>query len=404
MKRILVIVAILVAAAAIVMVGVLLRDRAFVPEGPAGTLPPPGTLPIAQNNPGGEGTGGVPAGQNGNNAGMLPIGGVTAVAQTAVVDYAVNTQGVIFMAPNGSVILASTTETIARAELGDMLDARFSPNGRWLIAKSGNSNFASWNLLDVAQKTWRAIQADTQEMTWSGDSSQLAYLGFRTGGSALNVYSPQTNSTRTLLNLSAPDLMLRSKDGSRMLLMDKPSSLVGGTVWQFSPSGNTLTPFATNVAGVEFLWGGVKSGGLLFTAGPTGGNLNIVNAEGAITQSTTFLTLPSKCVFGESAATSTIQNISDYLICAIPQDQQDLQERQLPDDYLKGKFGTVDTLYAINLFSGVLTQLLPASQSFSFDAANLKVYGDSLYFVNRNDRKLYRVPLSALAPSPEVAD
>jgi hypothetical protein len=183
--------------------------------------------------------------------------------------------------------------------------------------------------------------------------------------------------------------------------MDKPSSLVSGAIWDFSTASSKLTPFATNISGADILWGGPISGGLLFKAGPTGGTLTIVNSAGNAVQNTSFLTMTSKCVFGESAATSTISNIQRYLFCGIPQDQAIIKESQLPEDYLKGKFGTADALYAIDLVGGTLKPIIPASQNFNFDVANVKVYGENLYFVNRNDKKLYRASLSALTAGAE---
>jgi hypothetical protein len=410
MKRILIIVGILIAAVAVVTVGIFLRGNGTPPVGPSGNLPPGATLPIATNNgtgnPGGDGgTGDTPDNNLPNNNGNLPIAGISAVAQAAVIDYAINSQGVVFIASNGAVILASSTETVGQANFGNILSAQFSPNGKWLLVEAGNKDAATWNLLDVAKKTWKSIQANTSEMAWSQNSSQLAYLGRRTNGNTLNTYTPATGAIKTLLTLSAPDLKIVWKDASHILIMDRPSSLVSGSVWEFGTTAGTLTQFVTNTLGVDLLWGGVKSGGLLFKAGPTGGTLSVINSSGSALQGMSFLTLPSKCVFGESAATSTIQDIKDYLFCSIPQDQQAIKERQLPDDYFKGKFGTSDALYAINLLRGTVAPVVSASENFNFDGANLKVYGENAYFVNRNDRKLYRVSLSGLsAVGPAVGE
>ena len=404
MKRILIIVGILIAAVAIVVVGMLLRGKSAPPISPSGNLPTGGTLPIATDNGTGTSDG---DGDTGNTSGTgsigdnggLPIAGISVVAQAAVIDYVVNLRGVTLIASNGAIISASSTEAIGQANFGNILDARFSSDGKWLLVKSGSNDLAVWNLLDVAKKTWKSIQANTSEMVWSQNGSQLAYLARRTNGNTLNTYTPATGAIKTLLTLSAPDLRLRWKDASHILIMDQPSSLVPGTIWDFGMAGGTLTPFVTNISGAELLWGGSKSGGLLFKAGSTGGDLMLVNSGGGTVQSASFLTLPSKCVFGESAATSTIPDLASYLFCAIPQNQQIIKERQLPDDYLKGKFSTADALYAVNLLRGTFTPITPASESFSFDAANLKVYGENVYFVNRNDKKLYRVSLAALVAS-----
>ena len=203
--------------------------------------------------------------------------------------------------------------------------------------------------------------------------------------------------SNSLLTLSAPDLVIQWKDAAHIFLMGRPTSRVPGAIWEFGMAGSTLTPFADSAAAIDLLWGGARSGGLLFKGNAKGGALSMVNSTGGTTQNASFLTLPSKCYFGEKAATSTIADIANFLFCAVPQDQQMMKERPLPDDYLMGKFGTTDSLYAVNLLSGNLKQIVPAAQGLGFDVENMKVYGGDAYFVNRNDRKFYKVSLAALA-------
>lgn len=401
MKRILIIVGILIAAVAIVTIGMLLRGSTTPPAGPTGSLPDGATLPIAGNNGNGNGTtdggNGAISGPSAGPDGSLPVGGIGAVAQAAVIDYAVTSQGVSFLASNGAVFTPSSSEAVAQANFGDILGAHFSPDGKWLLVESGDNELSNWNLLDVGKKTWRSLPVNTSQMVWSPNGGQLAYLARRTNGDTLSVYTPATGAIKPLLGVFAPDLNLQWKDATHIFMLDKPSSLVPGPVLELNLTNSALKVFANNVSGAELLWGGARSGGLLFKAAPTGGTLSVVDSNGNTAQSASFLTLPSKCAFGESAATSSIQNISDYLFCGIPQDQQTIKERRLPDDYFKGEFATADTLYAVSLMTGQLVPLLQAAQTFGFDAANMKVHGENLYFVNRNDRKLYKVSLSALA-------
>ena len=401
MKRIFIIVGILIAAIAVVTAGMLLRGS-VAPEGPSGNEPTQGTLPIPGTGAGttGNGTGGTgtvgddPSGGTGN----LPVAGVSAIAQAAVIDYVVTAQGVTFIATNGAVISsASGTEPVAQANFGDLAGAWFSPDGKWLLVKSGTRDLVTWNILNVDKRTWKGIQVNTSEMVWSPNGTQLAYIARRTDGGALNTYSPTTGISKTLLTLSAPDLVIQWKDAAHIFLMGRPTSRVPGAIWEFGMAGSTLTPFADSAAAIDLLWGGARSGGLLFKGNAKGGALSMVNSTGGTTQNASFLTLPSKCYFGEKAATSTIADIANFLFCAVPQDQQMMKERPLPDDYLMGKFGTTDSLYAVNLLSGNLKQIVPAAQGLGFDVENMKVYGGDAYFVNRNDRKLYKVSLAALA-------
>ena len=396
MKRILIIVGIFLAAVGIVVAGVLLHGGSTAPSTPTRSLPG-GVLPLT-------GTGSNSTSKNAGNAadgGTAPgqsSASLTAVSQAAVLDYAQNPQmGLLMVDPSGAVILALSSETIvSQANFGKILGAWFAPDGKWLLVESGDPASSRWSLLNIAKKTWKDIVANTSEMEWSPAGDELAYFARRTNGSMLTVFDPQSNSTKSLLSLSAPDLTLRWENASHMLIMDRPSALVAGTIWSFSTTAGTLAPFATNVAGALVQWGAAQNSGLLFTAGPTGGTLAVVDSQGNIPVNTSFLTLPSKCAFGQGSTASGTVDLSDYFFCAVPQNKSLFQSHQLPDDYLKKEFGTVDALYAVNLSSGTTVPIVPVGQTFSFDAGDVKVYGDTLYFVNQNDRRLYGASLAGV--------
>jgi hypothetical protein len=108
------------------------------------------------------------------------------------------------------------------------------------------------------------------------------------------------------------------------------------------------------------------------------------------------LTLPSKCGFGDNGNGNTNPVLANYLFCAIPRDSGQLKESLLPDDYLKREFISNDSLYAVDLRSGGIFPVIPTSQTTSFDAENMRVYENDLYFVDRGTRKLYRAPLAAV--------
>lgn len=404
MKRVLIIIGILLIAAGIVLAGIFLRGGGKTGDAtPGGNLPTGGTLPISDSSQNGGGTNpdGTPINNGAGGVATTTSGEaiLTLISRASVWDYAVSPQmGMLFLDLNGSVTSVSSTETvIANANFGNITGGWFSPDGKWLLVRSGAIATSRWSLLDVAKKTWKDINANTSEMVWSPTGNQLAYFTRRTSGSTLSTYNPTTGATKALLTLSASDLTLRWQNLTHIFVMDRPSSLVPANVWDFSIGTGTFLPFATNVAGADIIWGGAQTGGLLFKAGPTGGTLSLVNAKGVVSQVANFLTLPSKCAFGDTpmASTSTPE-LADYLFCAIPPNGEGLKHRQLPDDYLKKVFGTSDIIYAIDLDVGIILPVTPASQTFSFDAGSVKVYGKSLYFINQHDRKLYRVSLDTI--------
>ena len=54
---------------------------------------------------------------------------------------------------------------------------------------------------------------------------------------------------------------------------------------------------------------------------------------------------------------------------------------------------TADDLYKIDLTSGDVEALI-ANPAILFDAANIAIRGNKLFFINRLDRKLYTISLN----------
>jgi hypothetical protein len=410
MKRILIIVLTLAIAAGIVLAGILLRGGGSE-EAPGGGLlsgSDGSFLPIGTG--GGAGTAGSDNGSDAPDSGGGA--GLSLVSQASVLDYAANpAEGLLVMDALGAVIsFASGAESIvARANFGEIQGAWFSPDGTWLLVRSGSSAATRWSLLDVAERTWRDVPASTDGMVWSPDGARVAYLTNRTSDAALTLLDPETGNIRTVLTLAAPDLMLAWRNAGNITLMERPSARTTGSIWGIATADGALTSVRTGVPGAHVLWDRSGERGLLFRAGPTGGVLELVDRNGNVGRAANFLTLPSKCVFGNSAtgsvgATTTAPELEDYVFCAIPRDAGLFRDSQLPDDYIKKEFSTSDILYAVDLVHGAILPVTAGSQTFTFDAANLKIYGNELYFTDRNTRKLYRVPLTEITGITEEED
>jgi len=79
-----------------------------------------------------------------------------------------------------------------------------------------------------------------------------------------------------------------------------------------------------------------------------------------------------------------------FLNCAVPRNSAQFSNSVLPDDYFKKSLTTADSFFRISLGDGSVTTI-SADQSKTFDATNVQIAGESLFFINRLDQKLYSI-------------
>ncbi len=385
MKKIVIIAGIVILAAIFVFAGIFLRSRQknAPPAGGGETTVQTRSLPNA---------GPAERGAGGSAAGSLPVSGVSNVANVAAVDFAVLDGGVIrYVDPSGEVIQVTETSStiLSSLKIPDLLDARFSYDGRKALFKSGDSNSPRWRVYDVDKNIWRELPLNARDVVWAPGDYRIAYVSRGFSSSVITTWDlGQKNSApQKRLALSAEDLTVNWAGPGALLFGERPSYAFAGTVWKYDLNRGSLSVFLDNAAGAEILWG--ENYGLLFTAhaGGGGGSLFLLGADGTPSQTFSFLTLPEKCAF--FSATSSAEQV----LCAVPADSRTFAAAALPDDYERGIWNTADNLYVVDLAGGGVVKLnLPAD--LSADATRIRVSGGAVYFLNRADKKLYKVLLS----------
>jgi hypothetical protein len=192
-------------------------------------------------------------------------------------------------------------------------------------------------------------------------------------------------------------------------------------VWAFNSQTGMLSPILYEVPGAESIWSNNTAFpyGLLFFTANGVNSLQLQALSGSLpTESLTFATLPSKCVFNtelmpistSTAATSSTSTASSsatsspkkataakttptstpYLAmyCGIPRSSSGFSSAHLPDDYNMMALFTSDGLYKVNTETGAIQPVWNALTQ-NMDVSDLKFFNDALFFVNRYDNKLY---------------
>ena len=201
----------------------------------------------------------------------------------------------------------------------------------------------------------------------------------------------------TLLTLHANDLSLQWLNKSTFILSDKPSVNNNGSIWLFNSQGGGLTPLVFEESGLEGIWShGTKTTGLVFSDSPSGQSQPLLLesvSTSLSSRSLTFSTLPSKCLFNNDSSSTATSSAYLALYCGIPRPSSNFASAHLPDDYNMMALFTSDDIYKVNTVNGQ-TQTLWSSQSQNVDASNLKIFNNTLFFVNRYNQELYGLVLS----------
>ena len=383
MKRTIFIIVAVLAAAGLVFLGIWFRSRGGQPPATGQGPEPGGSLPV------------VTGGANDLSPNASSSLTVATLSKNDVVDYAVNSAGeLVFIKSDGQVIRSSSTDVIVNSiKVNGLIAARFSRNGQKVLVKSGDTESPRWSVYDVPRNAWRQLDLQARDAIWAPGDLRIAYAGRRLSGTALSVWDLSSDRSRptVLSQLSAEDLEVQWMDANSLIVGERSSARVEGTLWVVPVRGGAWSVFAESIRGTMYLPNGTGKGLLFKSAGAVGGSLMLVGDNGEELERFSFLTLPSKCAFYKVAGTSTLP-ASEKLACAMPRDTRLMSGAELPDAYEKRSLMPIDNIFSIDLASGAFTSIIESSQ-FAFDATALKVYGSDIYFINRLDQKLYRLPL-----------
>ncbi|MBI2623302.1 MAG: hypothetical protein HYW65_01880 [Candidatus Liptonbacteria bacterium] len=413
MKRLLYLLIILAVAGAVVLAGFFLRYRNEpVAPSPAEEmageeLPAPELAPTETS---GGATAEMPPAPASPSEPVLLGDGLRILYQNPVFALApAPNGGVLVMGIDGAVAaVRDTAATLSPTPIAELQKALFSAGGVKALALFGDRTAPQAGVFDVASKTWQPFPFSIIDAAWSPNDSRAAYLARQNSGAVVLGVLDLANAKakpQELLRARFADITLAWPLPDLIFLQERPSAAVPARAWIFDMKKKMLAPFAEEQRGLAVRWpapagaSGPPGEWLAFAAGDAGrgGRLYLVSPQGTIREELTFLTLPQKCAsFGggaaPKAASAAPSSAPATLICAVPRDADTLNVSALPDAYWKRALFTEDVFLMINLATGA-TRTLFDDAARPLDADMLAVSGDTLYFINRYDQKLYSLQI-----------
>jgi len=373
-----------------------------------------GILPTVNNN----------LGQNTenqeNNNSLSQAGNIGIVYDNETKNYFVNNKNEVFVVDSfGKIIKVANgqSEIINDSNSGNPYQVLFSPSGEKILIDF--SDFIS--IFDLQNKNWR--QLDLNSFGPSFDLNNNVYY-FQKENAFNSIFkldlSKDSSKPQKLIQLNILDSYLISKNKDEIFIVSKPSSLAYGSVLLFNNQNKNVS-LVYEFPGLHFNWDPKTQNGVLLTSGELnkGGRFFWIN-KNLKTQELSFLTLPSKCIFNEeltktneglldqtstsltsssTSSTSTPKTTQastttkTFLICAVPRNQNELENKYITDDYLSHELYTEDDIYKVDLNSGE-TKIVFNDKTKSFDMDKLQLVNNRIFFINRFDKKLYSINLN----------
>ncbi len=337
------------------------------------------------------------------------------IAQNQALDYFSDKGSNVFMIqPDGRVVRVSggKGEVISSGPVANVIHASFSFDGKRIMAITSSSSGNKFQVFNIDDKTWKAFSSIIQSASWSPDSHKIAFL---TTGDSSALYTIDTDNASAkpveIMRVRQEDMNLSWVSASRLLLSDSPSAFWNSSVWSVDVARKTIVP-VISAPGLETAWSSstLASVGIAMSANSNGqgGRLKLIDQNGKEAQAFSFLTLPSKCAFYDKPIQSAGPTTSPTstaaakapaapkanltMVCGIPRDFQLLDGSQLPDSYLKKSLFTSDNFFEIDIATGNAKSVFEDSAK-NIDSYDLKISGQSLFFINRFDQKVYSVAL-----------
>ena len=356
-----------------------------------------------------------------NQPGAAGVSKLNLVSQSQALDYFVDKGSNAFiLQPDGQVIKMSggKAESLSNGLSADVTYASFSSDGKRIAAYTSDSLSGNKiHIFDTENKIWSLFPNAAQNFSWAPDSHKIAYLSRVSGVNT--IYTADADNSRVkpteLIKMRAEDMTISWPIPSAIFLGDRPNSAWNSSLWSLNVSKKTLSPLLSDMPGLETVWGSstIQTMGLAFSSGANGngGQLRLINQDGKKFQTFDFITFPSKCAFYDKiispdstrSSTTTISTSSKtaapvapkfslMLVCAVPRDGDALNNNPLPDAYLKKALFTSDDFFEINVSTGEFKSVFSDS-SKNLDADNVKIFNQSVFFINRYDKKIYSIGL-----------
>lgn len=256
--------------------------------------------------------------------------------------------------------------------------------------KDENGNYANYSY-DIKNDSLQELSKNIYTFTWQTNADRIFYEYYDREKNirTLNVSDPDGKNWMKLLDIPFSRITLQQIPKTGFLSFWNSGDAYTQTKLQLMPiAGGEIKTIFENGFGADYLWNNGGDYLIVSQSESKGGQkmqLAIMNYNGGEYRNLDIPTFSSKCTWSKNGKT---------LFYALP---SEIPENSiLPNDYKEKKFYTADTFWKINLETGEKKRIVEIKDiKERYDATDLFLNPNEniLFFVNRIDKKLYKIVL-----------
>ena len=288
-------------------------------------------------------------------------------------------------------LIGSTTKKISDKKITSLLSATWSPDKSKALLKTNAKGYEYFLLFDAQSQKITTLNNNINATTWLGTSDKIIYKYFDPAKrkSSLNISDPNGENWKKIADLPHDKISFFQVPRSGLVSFWNNGDAYYPTALQsISLLGENLKSLYQSGFGADYLWDSIGSHALVSQTDAKGGTkmqLGIINYNGGEYKNLGLPTFVSKCAWSKDNKT---------IYCALPGNIPD--NAILPNDYKTEKFKTSDTFWKINTETGEKERIVKTDDiAEAYDVSRPFLNSDEslLFFVNKNNGKLYKISL-----------
>lgn len=274
---------------------------------------------------------------------------------------------------------------------GEMKRLLWSPTFIGALALMEKDGVNLWYYLDFRNQSQIPLKPDMSRLVWNnlGDSIFYQFTDPATSARSINMSNFDGSDWKKLADIGSQDhFLLAIPQSSRVAFWNRPNGLERGTLESISVIGEGRQTTDSGKFGTDYLWS-PNGESLLIGGTDTAGShmptIGLASSDGSNYRNLRLPTLINKIVWSRDSQTLYFALPGSFPTGTV-----------LPNDYFGKPIYTKDTFWKLNIKTGKRERLVPLNEmSQAFDATNLFLSPDelSLFFVDRETNKLYRISL-----------
>jgi Tol biopolymer transport system component len=282
-------------------------------------------------------------------------------------------------------------KVLSSTKLPGLKNIEWSPDGNKVISYFNNNGQSTFFLFDYLTKSGKQLAEGMDNIVWTnlGDKIIYKFSDAKNGKSSLSIANSDGSNWKNIDSINFKNMKIAPVPATSLIsFWNFPNAFEETQLKTIPLVGGESKVIFSGKFGTDYLWSPNGEKALVSFSDQKGGtdmSLAVINNQGGEFQNLGIPAMVSKCVWSKDGRT---------VYYALPGGIS--AGSVMPNDYQDGKVTTQDTFWSVDVATGKKNRIVELDKMKEmYDAANLflSTENSAIFFVNRIDKKLYRINL-----------